>query len=54
MAEYDRELRNWFSERQLDQLYRRNPLWAALERELYGGLLDSSAGPSIRSARVDP
>lgn len=54
VAEYDREPRNWFSERQLEQLYRRNPLWAALERELYGGLLDSSAGPSIRSARVDP
>ena len=54
VAEYDREPRNWFSEAQLGEMYRRNPLWGALERQLYGDLLiDPSARGSIRSVRVD-
>ena len=39
VADYDREPRHWFSEAQLDEMYERNPRWAALERELYGSLL---------------
>jgi hypothetical protein len=39
VADYDREPRHWFSETQLDLMYERNPRWAALERQLYGGLL---------------
>jgi hypothetical protein len=36
--EYDHDPANWFSPRQIDTLYSRNPIWAALEREVYGDL----------------
>jgi hypothetical protein len=36
---YDRELGRWFTDVQVQRLYERNPAWAAIERELYGGLL---------------
>lgn len=42
VGDYDRELRRQFSSRQLRRLYERNPRWAAIERELYGGLLELS------------
>jgi hypothetical protein len=38
-GDYDRELDHWFTSGQLEQLYRRNPIWAGLERRLYGELL---------------
>jgi hypothetical protein len=36
---YDHDLGSWFSRDQIARIYERNPIWAALERELYGGLL---------------
>jgi hypothetical protein len=40
VADYDRRLESWFSPGQLEEMYQRNPRWAALEQELYGNLLD--------------
>jgi hypothetical protein len=42
VASYDRDLRRWFTAGQLHTLYEANPRWAALERELYGDLIDLS------------
>jgi hypothetical protein len=42
VASYDRDLRRWFTAGQLHALYEANPRWAALERELYGDLIDLS------------
>jgi hypothetical protein len=36
--DYDHDITSWFTADQIDQLYERNPKWAALERELYGSL----------------
>jgi hypothetical protein len=36
VASYDRDLRRWFTDAQLQTMYEANPTWAALERELYG------------------
>jgi hypothetical protein len=36
--EYDHEIENWFNAEQIEMLYNRNPLWAALERKVYGDL----------------
>jgi hypothetical protein len=36
---YDRDLSHWFTADHLDLMYRSNPVWAELERRLYGGLL---------------
>jgi hypothetical protein len=37
--DYDRELGSWFTPDQLKRLYERNPIWGALEQELYGSLV---------------
>jgi hypothetical protein len=42
--EYDHELASWFSPEQIERLYEHNPSWAALERELYGGLFEMPVG----------
>jgi hypothetical protein len=42
--QYDHDLSSWFSPDQIERMYKRNPLWAALERQLYGGLLESPVG----------
>jgi hypothetical protein len=34
--EYDHELDHWFTPKQLEILYRRNPVWGAVEEEVYG------------------
>jgi hypothetical protein len=39
VAAYDHELATWFTAEQLEQMYARNPRWAALEEQLYGNLL---------------
>jgi hypothetical protein len=39
VLEYDHEVGHWFGEDQIREIYRRNPMWAGVERELYGGLL---------------
>ena len=33
---YDREVSHWFTEEQIASLYESNPLWASVEREVYG------------------
>ena len=35
---YDHELGRWFTPEQVERMYERNPIWAGLEEELYGGL----------------
>jgi hypothetical protein len=36
--EYDHELGNWFDAALIERMYAANPIWAAIEREVYGGL----------------
>ncbi|MFK7974599.1 MAG: hypothetical protein AB8C02_00595 [Halioglobus sp.] len=36
---YSRDLAKWYSRREMARLYRKNPLWAKLERKVYGNLL---------------
>jgi hypothetical protein len=38
--EYDHGLASWFTPEQIDRMYERNPVWAGLERELYGRLFE--------------
>jgi hypothetical protein len=35
---YDHELGRWFTPEQVERMYERNPVWADLEKELYGVL----------------
>lgn len=37
--DYSRDLAKWYSRRDMARLYRKNPLWAKLERRVYGNLL---------------
>jgi hypothetical protein len=37
VASYERDLDHWFTAAQISHLYERNPEWARIERELYGG-----------------
>lgn len=34
-AEYDHDIRRWFTAEQRERLYQNNPIWAAIEREVY-------------------
>lgn len=43
--DYDHRPEAWFTPAQVRTMYERNPAWAAIEQELYGGLLEP-AGPS--------
>jgi hypothetical protein len=36
--EYDHELESWFTPDMIRQMYRANPLWASIERKVYGDL----------------
>jgi hypothetical protein len=36
--DYDHRLASWFTPQQIERMYERNPVWASLERELYGEL----------------
>ena len=38
-SSYSRKLESWFTPSDLEALYSANPLWTALEQELYGDLL---------------
>jgi hypothetical protein len=38
--EYDHRLEPWFTTEQVRTMYARNPAWAAIEAELYGGLVE--------------
>jgi hypothetical protein len=51
---YDHDLANWFTPEQRERLYKNNPLWAAIERELYDrphpaytGFLDAADNTQI-------
>jgi hypothetical protein len=35
---YDHQIEHWFTAGQVQAMYERNPVWAALERRLYGSL----------------
>jgi hypothetical protein len=37
---YDHEIDHWFTPDQVRTMYERNPVWAGIERELYGGLYE--------------
>jgi hypothetical protein len=45
---YDREIAHWFTEEHLALLYENNPVWASVEREVYGGLM------SLDDAATEP
>jgi hypothetical protein len=47
--DYDHEVVNWFTADHIERLYERNPAWAALERELYGGVAEFPG--AVRGAR---
>jgi hypothetical protein len=34
--EYNREIADWFTDDQVSRLYENNPVWASIEREVYG------------------
>jgi hypothetical protein len=51
---YERALERWFSDAQIDRLYARNPDWAAIERAIYGDLLNDAAGGSRRVSGERP
>jgi hypothetical protein len=36
--EYDHEIGNWFDDVLIERMYVANPIWAAIEREVYGDL----------------
>ena len=37
--DYDHEIGHWFTREQVQALYENNPLWAAVERQVYGDIL---------------
>jgi hypothetical protein len=41
--EYDHRLEEWFTAAQVRTMYEHNPAWAAIEEELYGGLVELEA-----------
>ena len=43
---YDHDPAHWFSRDQIEELYRNNPFWAEVERQVYG-----DSGPTIKRAR---
>jgi hypothetical protein len=38
--DYDHEVESWFTPDQIELMYGRNPVWAQLEKRLYGGLYE--------------
>ena len=42
---YDHNPRHWFTEEQIRRMYRNNPLWAAIEQEVYGSQADVAVRP---------
>ncbi len=43
---YDRDVRRWFTPRQIARMYERNPAWASIERRIYGDTLADRRGPA--------
>jgi hypothetical protein len=39
VLQYDHEIEHWFDEEQIREMYRRNPIWAGVERKRFGNLL---------------
>lgn len=42
--EYDHRVEAWFTPEQIETMYERNPKWARIEAELYGGLHEPGRG----------
>jgi len=38
IASYDHDPSHWFTREQMERLYRGNPVWSAIEEEVYGAL----------------
>jgi hypothetical protein len=38
--DYDRDLRSWFTPDHLDRMYNANPVWARVEKNLYGEIVE--------------
>jgi SAM-dependent methyltransferase len=49
---YDHRIEQWFTPDQVRTMYERNPLWAAVERGLYGPDELNATGPASPPARV--
>jgi hypothetical protein len=43
--DYDHDLSHWFTEEQISKIYRNNPVWASIERQLYGDTLETKSPP---------
>jgi hypothetical protein len=39
-GEYDKQINHWFTRAQVAEMYVHNPLWADVERRVYGNLYD--------------
>jgi hypothetical protein len=42
--EYDHDIGNWFDAEMIERMYERNPVWAKLERQVYGDLYNPYEG----------
>ncbi len=54
---YDHEVGHWFTKEHIASLYENNPVWASIEREVYGDLMSlgrSSMGAPISGAGRGP
>lgn len=45
---YDHDVSNWFSPEQIERMYKNNPVWASIEKELYGSELGYREGKNLR------
>jgi hypothetical protein len=43
--DYDHEVESWFTPEQIALMYERNPVWAQLEKRLYGDLYEPQLTP---------
>jgi len=52
--QYNRDFWRWFTPQQVARMYEHNPVWASIERRVYGGTLrDSIAEGACRGAHVE-
>jgi hypothetical protein len=51
---YDREVGHWFTKKHVASLYENNPVWASVEREVYGGLMSLGAPTSGAGRGQEP
>jgi hypothetical protein len=48
--DYERDVSRWFTPAQIEQLYRSNPVWAAVEERVYGNVLGKAFGKAYGKA----